>query len=62
MAGHVRDAGGFSCRGPLGAGLLCAALTDVPGASHAFLGGAVAYDEPQKTRWAAVRAEVLAHA
>lgn len=27
MAGHVRDAGGFSCRGPLGAALLCAALT-----------------------------------
>jgi len=41
-------------------GLVCAAVTEVAGASDVFPGGAVAYAEAQKTRWAGVPQPLLA--
>ncbi|MEN9798569.1 MAG: hypothetical protein RL653_2265 [Pseudomonadota bacterium] len=45
-----------SCTG----GRVAAQLTAVPGASEVFLGGAVAYTEAAKQRWAAVPPELIA--
>jgi nicotinamide-nucleotide amidase len=45
-----------SCTG----GLICELLTDVPGASAALYGGAVAYANAAKTTWAGVPAALIA--
>lgn len=49
----------LSCAESLTGGLLCDALVQVPGASKAFMGGIVAYDEGRKISLLGVRAETL---
>ena len=55
-AAGARVAAAESCTG----GLVAAALTEVPGASHVFAGAAVAYTEAMKARWAGVPEGLLA--
>lgn len=50
---------GLATAESLTGGLIGAALTAVPGASAAYLGGVVAYATPQKARLAGVPSEVL---
>lgn len=48
-----------ACAESLTGGLLCDALVRVPGASKAFMGGIVAYDENRKVSLLGVRPETL---
>ena len=49
----------LGCAESLTGGLLCDALVRVPGASKAFMGGIVAYDEGRKVTLLGVRQETL---
>lgn len=60
IAALTRRGETLGCAESLTGGLLCDAVVRVPGASRAFMGGVVAYDEGRKVSLLGVKPETLA--